>query len=592
MTQTPHAGSSKQPAALSTDGKRGVSEIGGPIAIVGMACRFPGASNLDAFWQLLVEGRNAVTEGVPGSGVGRLGEIIRDPNVQNEACRYGAFVDDIDQFDAAFFRISPAEAEFLDPQQRMMLETTWQALEDAGIDPDRLKGSRTGVYTGISNDEYRMLVVDSSKPREAAGSLYALSGTNLNGTSGRVSFVLGLMGPSKAVDAACASAMVAVDDAVADLQQGKADLAIAGGVQAILNGRIYELRAEAMMLSPDGQCKTFDASANGYVRGEGCGVVILKRLSEAEADGDHIWAVIRGSAVNNGGTSVGLTVPHTPALVQVMETALSDAGVAPLDVDYLEAHGTGTAVGDPVELDAMASVYGTDREADRPLLTGSVKTNIGHLESAAGVAGVIKAALVLKRGVIPKHLHFENPNPSFDWDSQPIQVTSTTMAWPSRRGRPRLAGVNSFGITGTNAHLVLEEYVGTDGGLGRKCPSAGPAHAVEDSLTPPVRDLPLLGKKSVGSGPGSCRCQASRTALSENSRSGISRGSKKGLPSFLPTESRRSHLYPTCHGRPASAGVTSTTVRAWFSMTPSPCGSVSLNWSSPTPVSSRELPPR
>ena len=358
MTESINVGASAHPASRTGNGE--------PIAIVGMACRFPGASDLDAFWELLLEGKNAVTEGVPGSGVGRLGEIIRDPEVRNEACRYGAFVDDIDQFDAAFFRISPAEAEFLDPQQRMMLETTWQALEDAGIDPDGLKGSRTGVYTGISNDEYRMLVVDSSKPSEAAGSLYALSGTNLNGTSGRVSFVLGLMGPAKAVDAACASAMVAVDDAVADLQQGKADVAIAGGVQAILNGRIYELRAEAMMLSPDGQCKTFDASANGYVRGEGCGVVVLKRLSEAEADGDHIWAVIRGSAVNNGGTSVGLTVPHTPALVQVMETALSDAGVLPTEVDYLEAHGTGTAVGDPIELDALASVYGTGRGAGQP----------------------------------------------------------------------------------------------------------------------------------------------------------------------------------------------------------------------------------
>ena len=497
MTQEPYEGSLEQPVSLSSDGRRSVSKTGEPVAIVGMACRFPGASDLDAFWQLLVEGKNAVTEGVPGSGVGRIGEVIRDPNVQNEACRYGAFVDDIDQFDAGFFRISPAEAEFLDPQQRMMLETTWQALEDAGIDPDRLKGSRTGVYTGISNDEYRMLVVDSSKPSEAAGSLYALSGTNLNGTSGRVSFVLGLMGPAKAVDAACASAMVAVDDAVADLQQGKADVAIAGGVQAILNGRIYELRAEAMMLSPDGQCKTFDASANGYVRGEGCGVVVLKRLSEAEADGDHIWAVIRGSAVNNGGTSVGLTVPHTPALVQVMEMALSDAGVLPTEVDYLEAHGTGTAVGDPIELDALASVYGTGREADRPLLTGSVKTNIGHLESAAGVAGIIKAALVLKRGVIPKHLHFENPNPSFDWDSQPIQVTSTTMDWPSRSRRPRLAGVNSFGITGTNAHLVLEEYVGTEGGLDREYPDAGSAQAVEVSSPWPVRDLPLL-EEEVG----------------------------------------------------------------------------------------------
>ena len=312
MTQTQYAGSSERPVSPAKDGERGVPPTGEPIAIVGMACKFPGASDLDAFWQLLIEGGNAVTEGIPGSGMGRLGEIISDPQVRNEACRYGAFVDDIDQFDASFFRISPVEAEMLDPQQRMMLETTWQALEDAGIDPEGLKGSRTGVYTGISNDEYRMLVVDSNIPSEAAGSLYALSGTNLNGTAGRVSFVLGLMGPAKAVDAACASAMVAVNDAVADLQHGKADLAVAGGVQAILNGRIYELRAESMMLSPDGQCKTFDASANGYVRGEGCGVVVLKRLSEAEADGDRIWAVIRGSAVNHGGASVGLTVPHTP----------------------------------------------------------------------------------------------------------------------------------------------------------------------------------------------------------------------------------------------------------------------------------------
>ena len=463
---------------------------GEPIAIVGMACKFPGASDLDSFWRLLIEGGNAVTEGVPGSGMGRLGEIISDPQVRNEACRYGAFVDDIDRFDASFFRISPVEAEMLDPQQRMMLETTWQALEDAGIDPEGLKGSRTGVYTGISNDEYRMLVVDSNIPSEAAGSLYALSGTNLNGTAGRVSFVLGLMGPAKAVDAACASAMVAVNDAVADLQHGKADLAVAGGVQAILNGRIYELRAESMMLSPDGQCKTFDASANGYVRGEGCGVVVLKRLSEAEADGDRIWAVIRGSAVNHGGASVGLTVPHTPALEQVMETALSEAGVDPSEVDYLEAHGTGTAVGDPIELDAVASVYGRGREAGRPLLTGSVKTNIGHLESAAGVAGLIKAALVVKRGVIPKHLHFENPNPSFDWDGQPLRVTSTMMDWPRRGQRPRLAGVNSFGISGTNAHLVVEEYPGDEGEPDRQQP-AGLARTVLLSASESTADQPL-----------------------------------------------------------------------------------------------------
>ena len=213
--------------------------------------------------------------------------------------------------------------------------------------PKSLKGSRTGVYSGISNDEYRMLVLDSTRPTEAAGSLYALSGTNLNGTAGRVSFVLGLNGPAKAVDAACASALVAVHDAVADLQQGKADLAIAGGVQAILNPRVYELRAESMMLSPEGQCKTFDASADGYVRGEGCGVVVLKRMSEALADGDPIWAVILGAAVNHGGASAGLTVPHAPAMEKLIQSAHADAGVPASDVDYLEAHGTGTAVETP-----------------------------------------------------------------------------------------------------------------------------------------------------------------------------------------------------------------------------------------------------
>ncbi|MDE0083050.1 MAG: polyketide synthase [Gammaproteobacteria bacterium] len=240
-----------------------------PVAIVGMACRFPGAPDIPALWRLLEEGGNAVAERLPGSGSRRVDELFDGAVSLDPACRFCAWVDDIDRFDAGFFRISPVEARLLDPQQRMMLETSWRALEDAGIDPDRLQGTRTGVYTGISNDEYRMLVLDSVRPAEAASSLYALSGTNLNGTSGRVSFVLGLTGPAKAVDAACASSLVSVHDAVADLQQGKADLAIAAGVQAILNGRVFELRADSMMLSPDGQCKAFDTSANGYVRGEG-----------------------------------------------------------------------------------------------------------------------------------------------------------------------------------------------------------------------------------------------------------------------------------------------------------------------------------
>ena len=482
-----------------------------PIAIIGMACRFPGASDISALWQLLEAGRNSVTEARPDSGVSRVDELFSNSSNLAGACRFCAYVDGIEQFDARFFRISPVEAEMLDPQQRMMLETTWVALEDAAIDPDQLKGSRTGVYTGISNDEYRMLVVESSKPAEAAACLYALSGTNLNGTSGRVSFVLGLMGPAKAVDAACASSLVSVHDAVADLQQHRADLAIAGGVQAILNGRIFELRADSMMLSPDGQCKAFDASANGYVRGEGCGVVVLKRLSEAEVDGDRILGVIRGSAVNHGGASVGLTVPHTPALEKVIEAALLQAGIAPSEVDYLEAHGTGTAVGDPIELDAVSAVYARGRRADRPLLVGSIKTNVGHLESAAGIAGVIKAALVMQRGVIPKHLHFQAPTPAVDWDRMPLQVTSTKMDLPER-GRPRRAGVNSFGISGTNVHLIVEEYCAPDEGPYNRSQAAGaacevpvpPTAAVGDVALPQqdlrrreTRLLPLSGKSEV-----------------------------------------------------------------------------------------------
>ncbi len=454
-----------------------------PIAIVGMACRFPGAPDLASFWRLLERGGNAVAEIDPGSGRGRAVDLFPDDARRGDACRYGAFVDDIDRFDAQFFRISPVEAEMLDPQQRMMLETSWHALEDAGIDPERLKGTRTGVYTGISTDEYRMLVLDSARPAEAAGCLYALSGTNMNGSAGRVSFVMGLMGPAKAVDAACASSLVSVHDAVADLQQGKADLAIAGGVHAMLNGRVYELRADSMMLSPDGQCKAFDASANGYVRGEGCGVVILKRLCEAEADGDRIWALIRSAAVNHGGASAGLTVPNTPALEAVIDATLSQVGVPPTAVDYLEAHGTGTTVGDPIELNAAAAVYGRERTADQPLLVGSVKTNIGHLEAASGVAGLIKAAMVVNSGVIPKHLHFRDPNPGIDWDGLPVQVTTEKTAWPNRSDQPRRAGVNSFGISGTNSHLLLEEHRGDDPTLaGKHDAPTGPSREVMVAL--------------------------------------------------------------------------------------------------------------
>ena len=501
---------------LDSSTKSPVEEAGAsppecPIAVVGMACRFPGASGISDFWRLLEAGENAVIEGVPGSGVGRVGELFPDAGVQSKACRFGGYLDELDRFDAAFFRISPVEAQLLDPQQRLMLETSWQALEDAGMDPEQLRGSRSGVYAGISNHEYRSLILEVSETDESAASLYSVTGTSFNTAIGRVAFALGLTGPAMAVDTACSSSLVAVHQAVVSLQRREADLALAGGVHTILSGRTIELRANAGMLSPDGRCATFDAAANGYVRGEGCGIVVLKRLPEAEADGDRIWGVIRGSAVNQDGASPGLTVPNGAAQEQVIEEALARAGIRPHEVDYLEAHGTGTPVGDPIELHATESVYGRDREPERPLLIGSVKTNIGHLEPAAGVASLIKVMLSIRQGVIPKHLHFREPTPQVDWERMPLRVTSASTEWPRHPDRPPRAGISGFGWSGTNAHLVVEGYGAAedaspadgDGGshAGRALPVAVSLPASLPELTPArelrprkTRLLPLSGK--------------------------------------------------------------------------------------------------
>ena len=506
------AGHSTELASPSISLNRSTFPTREPIAIVGMACRFPGAPDLAAFWRLLESGSNAVTEGVPGSGVGRIGELYPDADVQSDACRFGAFIEGVDLFDAEFFRISPVEAQLLDPQQRLMLETSWQALEDAGIDPERLKGSRTGVYIGISNMDYRFINLDASQTSEPAESLYTVSGTSLNTAAGRVAFALGLEGPAMAVDTACSSSLVAVHQAVSALQRGEANMILSGGVQVNLSGRLTELRANARMLSPDGQCKAFDASANGFVRGEGCGIVVLKRLSDAEAEGDRIWGLILGSALNQDGTSTGLTVPSGPAQASVITEALLHAGIPPSEVDYLEAHGTGTEVGDPIELNSAAAVYGEGRESDRPLLVGSVKTNIGHLEPAAGVAGLMKVMLSMQHGVVPKHLHFRNPNPRVEWDRLPMKIASESMQWPLHPERPRRAGISAYGWSGTNAHVVVEAYGETDRNSERGRQDSGPAGlsrdvviSMPDSLagqTPssgevtgrPARLLPLSAK--------------------------------------------------------------------------------------------------
>ena len=446
-----------------------------PVAIVGMACRFPGAADLGMFWERLAAGWDAVRRVPEGQarpdGGGEQVLLERFTNAPT-APRWGAFIDGIDRFDAPFFRIAPVEARLLDPQQRLLLETSWEALEEAGIDPVRLRGSRAGVFAGIGASDYRDLL--SASAGNDLSTFYVATGTASSTAIGRVAFTLGLEGPAIAVDTACSSSLVALHQAVVSLQRGESNLALAGGVHAILSPLATEIFVKAGMLSPDGRCKTFDAAADGFVRGEGCGMVVLKRLSDAEADGDRIWAVVRGSAVNQDGASAGLTVPSGPAQERVIGEALSRAGLAPSEVDYLEAHGTGTELGDPVEAHAAAAAYGPGRAEDRPLLVGSVKTNVGHLDAAAGVAGLVKVVLAMRHGVIPRHLHYETPNPRMDWERLPLRVTSEATPWPEV-GRPVRAGVSSFGFSGTNAHVVLESHGAPGaGGVG-----AGAARPVE-----------------------------------------------------------------------------------------------------------------
>ena len=465
--------------------------MGDRIAIVGMACRFPGAPDLAAFWRQLEAGVDAVTEGRRDAG--SWSGVSGDPALEDSFARRGGFVAGIDRFDARFFGIPPIGARTMDPQQRMLLETSWQALDDAGIDPDRLRGTRTGVITGIAPSEYRDLMRAGSADVNYLGTAGSMA-------VGRVAFQLGLEGPTMPVVLNCASSLVAVHQAVAALRQGEVDLALVGGVNAVLSAGLTREMAELRMLSPDGRCKTFDAAADGFVRSEGCGMVVLKRLDDAEADGDRIWGVVRGTAVNQNGASAGPTVPNGPAQERVIEAALTCAGVAPSDVDYLEAHGAGSELGDTIEVQAAAAVYGRGRAAEQPLLIGSVKTNLGHLESAAGMAGLIKTVLAMQRGVIPRHLHFHDPNPNLDWDRLPVRVTGRPTDWPANGGRTRRAGVSAFGVSGTNAHVVVEAYPAASGTeeWGWPVGAAQRVAAQQEGLKPhAVRLLPLSAKSDA-----------------------------------------------------------------------------------------------
>jgi amino acid adenylation domain-containing protein len=419
-----------------------------PIAIVGIGCRFPGARGPEAFWRLLRDGVDAVGE-VPA---GRWERDLFDPLPGQPGKLYttrGGFLDEVDTFDAGFFGISPNEADRMDPQQRVLLETTWEALEDAGIASSSLAGTETGVFVGISSSDYR------ARQFSAPVHLDHLAGTG-NAASiaaNRISYVLDLQGPSLTVDTACSSSLLSVHLASESLRRGECQVAVAGGVNLMLTPDLTVAFSQARMLSPDGRCKTFDAGADGYVRGEGCGIVVLKRLSDALRDGDRIAAVIKGSAVNQDGRTNGLTAPNGVSQQRVLRSALTRAGVAPGAVHYIEAHGTGTALGDPIEMHAVCAVYGDARTTGAPMYVGSVKTNIGHLEAAAGIAALIKTSLALREATIPPNLHFTRWNPQINLGGASVVVPTSATPWPS--AEERQAAVSSFGFGGTNVHVIL-----------------------------------------------------------------------------------------------------------------------------------------
>ncbi|MDJ1172316.1 thioester reductase domain-containing protein [Roseofilum sp. BLCC_M154] len=425
-----------------------------PIAIIGMGCRFPGgASTPEAFWDILQNGVDAIAE-VPKDRWNL--DDYYDPNPDTPGkmySRYGGFIDQVQEFDANFFGISPKETTHLDPQHRLLLEVTWEALEHSGKNPQQLKGSQTGVFIGICANDYTSRIFSQGPEHIDA---YMSTGNAHSTASGRISYILGLVGPNLVVDTACSSSLVSIHLACSSLRNQECNLALAGGVNLLLSPELTIALSQGRMLSEDGRCKTFDASANGYVRADGCGIVVLKRLSDAVANRDNILAVIRGTAINQDGPSSGLTVPNGPSQVAVIRRALANGGVDPADVSYIEAHGTGTSLGDPQEVEALGTVFGKNHSQEQPLIMGSAKTNIGHTEGAAGVAGLMKLVLQLQHQQIAPSLHFNEPNPYINWSQHPLQVSTQLTPWQTH-GKSRIAGVSSFGFSGTNAHAILEE---------------------------------------------------------------------------------------------------------------------------------------
>ena len=447
-----------------------------PIAVVGMSCRFPGASDLEAYRRLLAEGREGRRE-IPADRWDV--DAFYDPVAGTPgtmATRYGGFIDDIDRFDAGLFRLTPREVEAMDPQHRLLLELAWEAFESAGMPPRRIAGSQTGVYVGISTFDY----LDQVDQRAPDG--YTNTGLTHSAGAGRLSFFFDLKGPCEALDTACSSSLVAVHNACQSLRSNEIDCALAGGVNAIVSPYGHVGFSQAGMMSPDGRCKTFDARADGYARSEGCGMVVLKRLSDARRDGDIIHAVITGSAVNHDGRSQGFTAPSGLAQRDLVQRAWNGAGHGPTEIDYVEAHGTGTALGDPQELSALGAAF-RGRESAERVVVASAKSNLGHLEAAAGIAGLIKLVLMVRDGEVFPHLHLQQTSPNIDLRSLPLLIPTERRPWGARA--KRVGGVSSFGFSGTNAHVIVESApedadAGAEGGTAPEA-SAGDAADATDA---------------------------------------------------------------------------------------------------------------